>query len=181
MSGCAGWIPGRRWRVEKHSAMADLYDQPGIGLSLIDRLIDLQPENSLAAQVTAWEQAREIKEGLCRDLTALLNTRRAEQDFDRSYEESTNSMLTFGITDFTSYNLKSGIEQERVRRSIERAIRQFEPRLARVTVTLEEADPLRPVLQLQIAAVLRTETAETILFDATLYRDSRRIAVSGGA
>src|SRR5437879_3693103 len=112
----------------------------GATLSILDRLT----ENK--APLTSWEEVRELKQSLCHGLAALLNTRRAQQDFDSSYEEATNSLLTFGVADFTSYNLKNAIEQERVRRSIERAIRQFEPRLARVTVTLEEPDPLRPVL-----------------------------------
>jgi type VI secretion system protein ImpF len=112
-------------------------------------------------------------------LAALLNTRRAEADFDPLFEQATESLLTFGIADFTAYNLKNGIEQELVRRSIERAIRQFEPRLTRVAVSLMTPDPLRPVLQFQIEAVLRT-TAESVVFDATLHRDSRRFGVAGG-
>ena len=108
-----------------------------------------------------------------------MNTRRAEDEIDPKYEEVSNSLVTFGVTDFTSHNLLNGIEQEGVRRSIERAIRLFEPRLTRVTVTLEAPDPLRPTLRFQISALLRLRPAEPITFDATLYRDSRRIAVSG--
>ena len=52
-----------------------------------------------------------------------------ERDFDPAYEQATNSLLSFGVTDFTAYNLKSGVDQELVRRSIERSIRLFEPRL----------------------------------------------------
>jgi type VI secretion system protein ImpF len=150
-------------------------------LSLLDRLRDLQPESQVEAPMSSWEQLREFKISLCRDLSALLNTRRAEQDFDPAYTEATNSLLSFGIADFTSYNLKSGIEQDQVRRSIERAIRKFEPRLSRVSVSIEEPDPLRPVLQFQIDALLRLGPAdEPVMFDVALYRESRRIAVSGG-
>src|ERR1035437_871931 len=161
--------------------MASGQHQADINWSLLDRLLDLQPESQAEAPVSSWEQLREFKTSLCRDLSALLNTRRAEQVFDPAYEEATNSLLSFGIADFTSYNLKSGVEQDQVRRSIERAVRQFEPRLARVTVSIEEPDPLRPVLQFQIAAMLRIEPAsESVVFDVTLQRESRRMAVSGG-
>jgi type VI secretion system protein ImpF len=147
----------------------------------LDRLIDHDPELQREAPANSWEQMRQYKAALCRDLTALLNTRRAEQDFDPVYEEAANSLLSFGINDFTAYNLKSGAEQELVRRSIERAIRQFEPRLAGVEVSLEEPDPVRPELRFQISALLRIEpAAEPVVFDATLRRESRRIAVSGG-
>jgi type VI secretion system protein ImpF len=155
--------------------------QAGATFSLLDRLIDLQPEAQKEVPSNSWEQMREFKAGLCRDLTALLNTRRANKDFDVVYAEATNSLLTFGITDFTAYNLKSETDQDQVRRSIERAIRQFEPRLTQVEVSVGKPDPLRPVLQFQIAALMRIEpAAEPVVFDATLQRESRRIAVSGG-
>jgi type VI secretion system protein ImpF len=148
--------------------------QWGPTLSILDRLTEKQ------APASSWDEMREIKRSLCDDLAALLNTRRAEEHFDEQYEQAANSVLTYGVTDFTSYNLTNTIEQERLRRSIERAIRLFEPRLTRVNVILEEPDPLRPVLRFQIEAVLRTETpGEPVLFDAMLYRDSRRISVSG--
>ena len=152
-----------------------------MALSLLDRLIDLEPDSKEEARSSYWEEMRQLKAALCRDLAALLNTRRAEEDFPPGYEEATNSLLSFGVTDFTSYNLKGPIDQERVRLSIERAIRQFEPRLARVTVSMEEPESLRPVLQFQIAATLRIEpAAEPVVFDVTLQRDSRRVSVSGG-
>jgi type VI secretion system protein ImpF len=152
----------------------------GIRLSLLDRLTDLRPESKAEGHLSPWEEMREIKAGLCRDLSALLNTRRAEADFDPEFEQATNSILTFGVADFTSLNLKSRIEQDRVRLSIERAIRQFEPRLTRVAVTVEEADALRPVLRFEVSALLRIDPGgQAVLFDATLHRDSRRIAVTG--
>jgi type VI secretion system protein ImpF len=161
--------------------MATPREQAGVTLSLLDRLLDLQPDSSVETPLSQWEQLREFKASVCRDLSALLNTRRAEQDFDPAYEEATNSLLSFGIVDFTSYNLKNGVEQEQVRRSIERAIRQFEPRLARVSVLIQEPDPLRPVLEFQIEALLRVEpAAESVVFDVSLHRESRRVAVSGG-
>jgi type VI secretion system protein ImpF len=160
--------------------MTAVHSELGIHLSLLDRLTDLQPESKAEGRMSPWEEMREIKAGLCRDLSALLNTRRAEADFDPEFEQATNSILTFGVTDFTALNLKSRVEQDRVRLSIERAIRQFEPRLTRVAVTVEEADALRPVLRFEVSALLRIDPGgQAVLFDATLYRDSRRIAVTG--
>jgi type VI secretion system protein ImpF len=158
--------------------MATSFQQPEATLSLLDRLMDLDPESQQEPLVHSWELEREFLNGLCRDLSALLNTRRAAGDFDTSYAEAVNSLLSFGVMDFTSYNLKKGPEQEQLRRSIERAIRQFEPRLAGVSVSIEEADPQRLALPIQISAVLRTGTPEPVTFSATLHRDSRRIAVS---
>jgi type VI secretion system protein ImpF len=143
-------------------------------LSILDRLTETQPA------LNSWDEIRQLRASLCDDLTALLNTRRAEEDFDSSYQEAANSLLTFGVADFTSYNLTNAVEQERLRRSIERAIRQFEPRLTRVAVSLQEPNPLSPTLRFQIEALLRTGSpGEALLLDVTLQRDSRRVAVSG--
>ena len=141
--------------------------QEGATLSILDRLTEKD------GPLDAWA-------GLCRDLTALLNTRRAARDFDSSYQEASDSLLSFGVADFTSYNLKNDVDQEIVRGSIERAIREFEPRLTRVTVSMDEPDPLRPVLRFRISALLRIlDPGESVLFDVALHRDSRRFYVSG--
>lgn len=152
----------------------------GSGESIVPSVLDRLIERTAGSPgyVSTWEQLRDYKAALCRDLSALLNTRRAEEDFDPSYAESTNSLLSFGIVDFTSYNLKNGIEQERVRRSIERAIRQFEPRLTAVEVLIAPANELKPILEFQIAGLIRIETvAEPVVFNASLQRDSRRFSV----
>lgn len=160
--------------------MASDYNNPGAELSLLNRLTDLEPGSKSEARMSAWQTVREFRASLCNDLTALLNTRRADQDFDPAFEEAANSLLTFGVADFTAYNLKSSVDRERVRRSIERAIRQFEPRLAQVVVTVEEPDPLRPALLFQISACLKgAEDEELLLLPGSLYHDSRRIEIAG--
>jgi type VI secretion system protein ImpF len=146
-------------------------------LSLIDRLsADVLNERR---SYSASRQFDILKSLIRRDLTALLNTKRAEY-FDTHYEQAANSFLVFGVVDFTSYNLNSAPDQERVRFSMERAIRQFEPRLTRVRVWFDAPDAVHPVLRFQIEALLRIDDmAETVLFDAKLQRDTRRILVSG--
>ncbi len=149
--------------------------------SLLDRLTDGNPENHRDERVSSWQQGRNFQESLRRDLSALLNTRRPELPFDSSWEHCSNSVLAYGIPDFTAYNLTNEHEQELVRRSIERAIRLFEPRLGRVSVTMLKPDPLQPVLRYQITCVLRVlGEADAVTFDVVLPRDSRRFALSGG-
>jgi type VI secretion system protein ImpF len=149
-------------------------------MSLLDRLTDLDPDSKKESAPRYHDDLRALTASLSRDLTVLLNTRRATEDFDPLYVEATDSLLTFGVADFTSYNLKGLPDQDLVRRSIERAIREFEPRLSRVSVSMEKTDSPKQVLRFQVSAALRTGSAgEDIMFDATLNRDSRRIAVSG--
>jgi type VI secretion system protein ImpF len=158
-----------------------VYSQTEPAPSLLDRLIDLEPESHHEIPPGPSELTRDFRAALCRDLSALLNTKRAKEVIERGFEEAANSLLTFGIIDFTGYNLQKSPDQNLLCRSIERAIRQFEPRLERVEVSIEETFSRRPVLRLQIAAVLRTGAGQAIVFSTTVHRDSRRIAVSGGA
>ena len=151
-----------------------------MALSLLDRLTDLEPALKREPPMSSWEESRVLKASLCRDLGVLLNTRRAKEDFDPAFTESTNSLLTFGVADFSSFSLKNFPEQERLRRSVERAVREFEPRLTRVTVKIDEPDPLKATLRFQISAQLRVDFGgEEVLFDASLRRDSHRFAVTG--
>jgi type VI secretion system protein ImpF len=149
--------------------------------SLMDRLTDLEPDHRAETPRRPWDIRNEMRAALCRDLADLLNVRRADEAVNPLYQEAAASMLSFGVADFTSYNLKNGIEQEMVRRSIENAIRNFEPRISGVSVMLEPPDPLQPVLRFQITALLRVDPESgPVVFDAALQRDSRRLAISGG-
>ena len=133
--------------------------------SLLDRLTDADPKTSLE-----------------RDLAALLNTRHQEREIDPRFEYAADSILTFGLADFTSYNLNSGIDQERVRQSIERAIRQFEPRLTGVAVAIDQPEPLHPVLSVHIEAELKVDGGVIpISIEAALERASRRIVLQGAS
>lgn len=148
-------------------------------LSLLDRLTDPQPEKpDLSINSLAYRRA--LEESVCRDLNALLNNRRVEGEVDSKFEQANKSLLTYGVVDFTSFNLTSQLDQERVRQSIERAIRQFEPRLSRVTVILDPLDISKAVLHLQIEAILRNDfRRDPISLGMTLRMDSRRILVEG--
>ena len=149
-------------------------------LSLLDRLTGNEDSRASDLDPDSLQYLRLLKESLCRDMSALLNTRRASEDFDPSFEQATNSLLTFGVVDFTSFNLTSGPDQERVRCSVERAIRQFEPRLTSVSVSIEEPTTVNPALHFNIDAALKIGAGrEPVSFAAVLSRASRRIAVSG--
>lgn len=146
-----------------------------MALSLLDRLADSRPD----PKPHSLEYRRRLEAALSRDLTALLNSRRSEDHLDPAFEEVSNSLLTFGIEDFTSFNLTSEIDQERVRYSVERAIRRFEPRLTAVKVSLQQTEASNLVLHLQIEATLRSEPRrEPLFFSMALHRDSRRIVFS---
>lgn len=148
-----------------------------MGFSLLDRLTD---PDAPQLHPNSLQYARKLKTAIRRDIEALLNTRRAEADFDPKFEHSTNSLLTFGVVDFTALNLTSSVDQEKVRYSVERAIRQFEPRLSHIKVVLEEPSSNAPLLRFTVEATLQVgQQREDVTFPVSLHRDSRRIAISG--
>jgi type VI secretion system protein ImpF len=65
--------------------------------------------------------------------------------------------VEYGIPDFTGLNLSLPSEREQTREAIERAIREFEPRLKNVVVTvLANLDRADRRLRLRITGVLET-------------------------
>lgn len=141
-------------------------------LSLFDRLTDEEPRTTVEAPKNEWEQMAAFKRGLARDLTYLLNTRINEADFPETYEQARESVIAFGVQDYS----RSPVEHDEIRRAIERAIRRFEPRLTRVQVQLFGAGHLE--LHFQINAQLKADLGgEPVLFDAELPKQTRRFQV----
>ena len=149
---------------------------------LLDRLTDDDPENTRDPATSVWQQDRELEAALARDVAELLNTRRTDEPFDPAFEQALNSVLMYGVPDFTAYNLTNGAEQELVRRSIERALRLFEPRMIRVNVALEQPDLLQPILRYRVHFVLRTGSVPgPATCEIALQRDLRCMSVTTGA
>jgi type VI secretion system protein ImpF len=104
--------------------------------SVLDRLIDEDPSVSTEP---AWQQSQSVRDyelSVVRDLEALLNTRQTLVHASDEAGELSQSVLTYGMPDFTSAGVGSAREREQLRQAIERAIRRFEPRLRQVRVSL---------------------------------------------
>jgi type VI secretion system protein ImpF len=114
---------------------------------------------------------RELKASVARDIEALLNTRRQLLfDVDPELAHVRTSILMFGLPDFTSYSLLNPADRKTVRRAVEDALTDFEPRLKSVRVTLEARDTYDMTLRFRIDALLRTDPApEPITLDAALH------------
>ncbi|MFO0915400.1 MAG: type VI secretion system baseplate subunit TssE [Pirellulales bacterium] len=138
--------------------------------SLLDRLIDDQPDVSTEP---AWRQAastRELEQSVVRDVEALLNTRCGIAQIPPGCPELACSGLTYGLPDFTAVGIASFEERDRIRRAIQKAIETFEPRLSQVRVVMSESgsDTVRS-LRLRIEAVMKAYPEPiTVMFDTTL-------------
>ena len=123
---------------------------------------------------------RVLKASLWRDLSALLNTKRREEEVPEEFTEANHSLLTYGLPDFSSYGLKREAAQNRLRRAIEAAIRRFEPRLEKVSVVLEPPEETDRGLRFRVDAFLRIEPAsEPVSFETLLQPESGRFVVVG--
>ena len=142
--------------------------------SVLDRLVDLEPKASADRQKT-WEQSvRELKQSLLRDLDWLFNTRRIAQPAPDEYSELQRSVYHFGLIDITSLSGDSELVRRQLTREIEEAVRQFEPRLDDVRVTLRERDEEnRRQIRFHVEGLLRMEpNPERIAFDTVLETSS---------
>jgi len=148
--------------------------------SLLDRLCDDEPEVSVDRPVSRYQSLRLLKASLVRDLSALLNTKRSEIPGSAEYAELSQSLLLFGLPDFTAYGLKNPAEQNRLRREVESSIRRFEPRLSSVTVHLDARGEFDPSLHFRVDAQLKIEPEpEPVTFDTVLEADTCHFFVAG--
>ncbi len=150
-----------------------------VAQSLLDRLTDREPLQKKDPYVSPWEEERILRAAIRRDLAALLNCRRAGE-LPVEFASAQASLLTFGIPDYTAFNLGNPDDREKLRASIERAVRLFEPRLTRVSVALENETTGVPSVRFHIDALLRAAAAPaTVRFDAAMRADNRRFEVTG--
>ena len=155
---------------------------PVAQLSLLDRLIDEEPEKLRDPPLSPAESIAALHRSLRRDLEALLNTHRRWRSWPEGYAELAVSPVGYGISDFSAGAFNDPRRREWLRSDVEQTIRRFEPRLARVRVTLmEPKDELEARLHLRIEALLRIEPApEPVAFDTLVDAATAEVMVKQG-
>lgn len=96
--------------------------------SLLDRLITTDQRRDAAR----------LEESVRRDLENLLNTRWRCLNWPPNLEELEQSLVNYGIPDFTGASFNDPGSQRDLRRIIQSAIRRFEPRLGAIKVSVPE-------------------------------------------
>lgn len=101
-----------------------------------------------------YASMRRLREYVCRDLAALLNSTGLGASIDlEHYPEVARSVLNYGMPALTG-RAAAGIEPARIARIIEEVIRRFEPRLTRVQVLPDEARDENHLLSFRVEAEL---------------------------
>ncbi len=128
------------------------------GLSVVDRLSEPRAGSELSI----------FREGLRRDLEALLNTRRRLVTPPGELDALEGTLIDYGLDDFTNESYLSEEFRDEFVERVERLIRRFEPRIGRFTVTVrDQPDQLERTLRFRVAGVVDfAGTPQEIHFDS---------------
>lgn len=149
--------------------------------SVLDRLLDYDPGIEKDPPISPVQATRNLHQSVRRDLETLLNTRCRNAKTPAGLTELDQSLVNYGIPDFTGANLASADSREEFRRTIESIIRKYEPRFKSVRVTLlDNVEPLDRTLRFRIDALVHAEPApEPVVFDSLLEPVTRSVEVKG--
>jgi len=141
--------------------------------SILDRLIDQEPDVSREKVQHQLADIRVIKQSVMRDMENLLNTRRKIFPVPEEFREVNNSLFVYGLPDFSAKNPKSPQVKQMLRRDVEQTIAKFERRLKNVKVQLDTSDKMEHKIRFRITGILHMEPlSEPVTFDT--YFDINR-------
>ena len=151
--------------------------------SLLERLIDRDPEVKQEAAPTRNQSVRVLKASVRRDLEWLLNSRQNPDAVADDFPELSKSVYNYGLPDFTALSFDNPKDRVRLLRHLENTIRVFEPRLesARVVpVQVKDANSSNRVIRFQIEGLLKMDPApEQVTFDTVLNLTSGEYQIRG--
>lgn len=153
-----------------------------ITISVLDRLIDLEPENKAENLLSRTQSLRLLRASVRRDLEWLLNSRRLADPPNENLKEVNKSAYIYGLPDLSALTMATAADRSRLMRQILATINIFEPRLSNVRIVIVETeDPSKKDVRLRIEAMLRTDPVpEPISFDSVIELKSGTCHLSGG-
>lgn len=128
--------------------------------SLLDRLIDRDDERRPLVAT--------IREGLRRDMEAMLNSRRWMTSWPRELEELDRSLINYGLDDLVNESLSSSEFVDRFVEQVELLVRRLEPRIGRFEVmVLPNKDELDRTLRFRISGTVMLDgERQELMFDS---------------
>jgi type VI secretion system protein ImpF len=147
--------------------------------SLLDRLRGGAGASDTPAGQRPYQLLAELRRSVRRDLECLLNTRWRCTEADQVPAGLENSLVNYGLPDFSGGNLQAAQDPQTVYDAVERAIQRFEPRLSGVRVRpLDDEQAVDRTLRFQIEAVLEVEPwHERVRFNTVLEPASGKVTV----
>jgi type VI secretion system protein ImpF len=153
-----------------------------IASSVIDRLLDNEPDRPADPPMSIPAQIRQLRESIRRDLEALLNTRRSPMSPPAHLSELSDSAFTYGVDGFVSANLVTDQAKTALARALQQRIATTETRLSDVRVTvLRNRSTGERTLRMRIEASFRLqEGMPPIRFETTIDPSSQRFSIEAG-
>jgi len=147
--------------------------------SILDRLLDFDPEKKVEPVNSRSQVIRELRESVRRDLAFLLNTRRRCHEDFAEWDSLEYTVLNYGIPDATGINIGSDDARQNFANIIQDVIGQYEPRFKSVSVTVvNDASSLDRTFRFRIDALLKVEPAvKPVVFDSSLEPITRSFSV----
>lgn len=144
--------------------------------SVLDRLIDDEPENQREAPLTSARVLELLRRSIQRDVENLLNTRRRCEEIPERLE---GTLAGYGVPDLVGTDLGSARNRRRFLRELERLLALHEPRFRSVKIkTKEGTNVTNRSLQFEIEAVVKAEPApENISLSSSIEPVTRTINV----
>jgi type VI secretion system protein ImpF len=150
--------------------MARIQGEITVTLSVLDRLIDREPNTQVEAPLSRSQSVRLLKNAVRRDLEWLLNTRRVFQEPDEALKEVNHSLYQFGLPDFSAYSMASAADHARLLRHLLAVVKLFEPRLADVRIIPLE-NPTKGLQEFRLrleGMLLMDPVPERVSFDTVI-------------
>ena len=116
--------------------------------SIIDRLIDDEPDFQDAPSRTEGITISELRKNVRRDIEALLNARIQWHTWPTQYTELATSCLSYGLPDFSSMSVSSHEGRALLCETVRNTILKFEPRFLEVEVFTDDLHLTLNALQL---------------------------------
>jgi len=162
--------------------MARGFGETTITISVLDRLIDLEPDNRMENPLSRSQSVRLLRNAVRRDLEWLLNSRRIAVPPDESFKEINRSAYVYGLPDLSTLTMATAADRNKLVRQILATVNIFEPRLMNVRlVMVESPEPSKKDVRLRIEAMLRMDPVpEPVSFDTVIELKSGNCHLSGG-
>jgi len=150
-------------------------------LSVLDRLLDDDPEHRQEMPPSANEVHVKVREAIRRDVEAFLNTRRRCLPIADELRDLSHSLLDYGVPDLIGRNLSSTRRRQQFLRDLESSLRAHDRRFKTIKISATgNPQSLQRLLHFRIDALLHAEPApETMIFDSRIEPVSKAIEVKG--
>lgn len=149
-------------------------NQQGLMPSVLDRLMHADSRGE------GWRRGYDLDQivnSIRRDLEELLNTHQMYAEALDNWPALTNSLLTYGLPDFSSRKM-SAVDRESVGRQIEASILRFEPRLRNVRATMVGGtSPSDRTVRFHLDAQINVDPAPEVAFETIVELTSGRASV----